>query len=151
MLLVFCHFRETIRGNNFLYHACFLFSLFWEVLDIFLLSHTLTVFKPWFKYFVLFCTASREAAYLHAITAAGVSHAVTASCGEGNLQSCDCDRSLSGTATQKGWTWSGCSSNVKFGTWFSEQFTDARARGNSPRAVMNRHNSRAGRKVCGNV
>ncbi|XP_044183473.1 protein Wnt-3a-like isoform X2 [Acropora millepora] len=100
-----------------------------------------TLFDPILK------RASREAAYLHAITAAGVSHAVTASCGEGNLQSCDCDRSLSGTATQKGWTWSGCSSNVKFGTWFSEQFTDASTKGNSPRAVMNRHNSRAGRKA----
>lgn len=128
-----------------MYHASFLFSLFWEVLDIFFVKRFTCVQN------VLFCTASREAAYLHAITAAGVSHAVTASCGEGNLQSCDCDRSLSGKATQKGWTWSGCSSNVKFGTWFSEQFTDASTKGNSPRAVMNRHNSRAGRKVCGYV
>lgn len=128
--------------------SCFLsFGKCW----IFFLLSALPVFKTRFKCFVLFCTASREAAYLHAITAAGVSHAVTASCGEGNLQSCDCDRSLSGTATQKGWTWSGCSSNVKFGTWFSEQFTDASKKGNSPRAVMNRHNSRAGRKVCGYV
>lgn len=75
-----------------------------------------------------------------------MAHAVTASCSAGDIESCDCDRSLSGV-TQKGWTWSGCSSNIKFGSWFSEQFTDARARGNTPRAVMNRHNSKAGRKV----
>lgn len=91
-------------------------------------------------------SASRESAYLHAITAAGVAHAVTASCSAGNTESCDCDRSHSGV-TNKGWTWSGCSSNIRFGSRFSEQFTDARARGNSPRAVMNRHNNRAGRKV----
>ena len=75
-----------------------------------------------------------------------MAHAVTASCSAGDIESCDCDRSLSGV-TQKGWTWSGCSSNIKFGSWFSEQFTDARSRGNTPRAVMNRHNSKAGRKV----
>jgi len=104
---------------------------------------------PSFENFIplfLASLASRESAYLHAITAAGVAHAVTASCSAGDTESCDCDRSLSGV-TQKGWTWSGCSSNIKFGSWFSEQFTDSRARGNSPRAVMNKHNSKAGRKV----
>ncbi|XP_058962619.2 protein Wnt-3a [Pocillopora verrucosa] len=99
-----------------------------------------TLFDPILK------RASRESAFLYAITAAGVAHAVTASCSAGNTQSCDCDRSPSGP-TQKGWTWAGCSSNIKFGSWFSEQFTDARSKGNSPRAVMNRHNSKAGRKA----
>lgn len=103
-------------------------------------------FQNFFDTLFISAPASRESAYLHAITAAGVAHAVTASCSSGDTESCDCDRSLSGV-TQKGWTWSGCSSNIKFGNWFSEQFTDARARGNTPRAVMNRHNSKAGRKV----
>ncbi|KXJ28076.1 protein Wnt-3a [Exaiptasia diaphana] len=92
----------------------------------------------------------REAAFVHAITAAGVAHAVTDACSSGNIESCDCDRSKSGSSG-KGWTWSGCSSNIKFGEWFSKQFTEARERGNSLRMMMNRHNSRAGRKAIGKL
>jgi len=88
----------------------------------------------------------REAAFVHAITAAGVAHAVTEACSSGNIESCDCDRSKIGSSG-KGWTWSGCSSNIKFGEKFSKQFTEARERGNDLRMIMNRHNSRAGRKV----
>ncbi|EDO43836.1 predicted protein [Nematostella vectensis] len=88
----------------------------------------------------------REAAFVHAVTAAGVAHSVTDACSKGRIESCDCDRNLSGRSS-KGWTWSGCNSNIKFGVWFSKQFTEARERGGDLRQIMNRHNSRAGRKA----
>ena len=94
----------------------------------------------------LISLACREGAFVHAITAAGVAHSVTAACSSGNIESCDCDRSKSGT-TGKQWTWAGCNSNVKFGTSFSKLFTEAQERGNGLRSTMDLHNSRAGRKV----
>ena len=90
---------------------------------------------------------NREAAFISAITSAGVAHAVTSACSSGELTSCDCDRSKAGNS-KRGWMWAGCNSNVKFGTKFAENFVDARDRGNTPRTVMNRQNNRAGRKVC---
>lgn len=90
--------------------------------------------------------ACREGAFVHAVTAAGVAHSVTTACSSGNIESCDCDRSKSGSSGKQ-WTWSGCNSNVKFGTSFSKQFTEAQERGNGLRSIMDRHNSRAGRMV----
>merc|ERR1712025_1331950 len=37
---------------------------------------------------------TREASFVHAISSAGVAHAVTRSCSSGELENCGCDRSL---------------------------------------------------------
>lgn len=94
---------------------------------------------------------TREAAFVHAITSAGVAHAVTRACSSGSLERCGCDRSIQSQISE-GFQWSGCSDNVAYGTAFSKTFVDSRdlrsARsGANARALMNLHNNEAGRKA----
>ena len=97
-------------------------------------------------------TGTKEAAFIHAVTAAGVMHAVTQSCSAGNLTDCSCDMTREGLTNPAGWKWGGCSDNVDYGIWFSRTFVDApeeqlyNATGDV-RALMNLHNNRAGRMV----
>lgn len=95
-------------------------------------------------------TGSREAAFTYAITAAGVAHAVTAACSQGNLSNCGCDREKQGYYNQaEGWKWGGCSADVRYGIDFSRRFVDAREIKKNARRLMNLHNNEAGRKVGG--
>jgi wnt family len=43
---------------------------------------------------------TREASFVHAISSAGVAHAVTRSCSSGELENCGCDRSLRGMSSE---------------------------------------------------
>ena len=43
---------------------------------------------------------TREASFVHAISSAGVAHAVTRSCSSGELENCGCDRSLRGMSPE---------------------------------------------------
>ncbi|KAL4646370.1 protein Wnt-7a-like isoform X1, partial [Arapaima gigas] len=91
---------------------------------------------------------SKEAAFTYAIVAAGVAHAITAACTQGNLSDCDCDREKQGFYDrEEGWRWGGCSADIRFGLDFSKVFVDAREIKKNPRALMNLHNNEAGRKV----
>ncbi|KAK8732073.1 hypothetical protein OTU49_007173 [Cherax quadricarinatus] len=100
---------------------------------------------------------TREAAFVHAISSAGVAHAITRRCSSGELDDCGCDRSVRGV-TQHGFQWSGCSDNIAYGVSLSKRFVDARDRKLvkkkksskhrvSSRALMNLHNNEAGRKL----
>ena len=98
---------------------------------------------------MVLCLGTREAAFVHAISSAGVSHAVTRSCSSGHLDSCGCDRSIQGTSPQ-GFEWAGCSDNIAYGNAFSKNFVDVRERAKGKRAgkaLMNLHNNEAGRRV----
>lgn len=96
----------------------------------------------------IFFLGSKEAAFTYAITAAGVAHAVTAACSQGNLSHCGCDREKQGYHDQEeGWKWGGCSADVKYGVEFSRRFVDAREIKKNARRLMNLHNNEAGRKV----
>ncbi|UYV82140.1 WNT4, partial [Cordylochernes scorpioides] len=93
---------------------------------------------------------TKESSFLHAVTAAGVAHAVTRACSAGRLERCGCDRSVRGT-TPEGYKWAGCSDNVAYGSAFSRAFVDARdiraVRGaKAAWALLNLHNNEAGRK-----
>lgn len=94
-------------------------------------------------------SGSREAAFTYAITAAGVAHAVTTACSQGNLSQCGCDREKQGyhDYQEEGWKWGGCSADVKYGVEFSRRFVDAREIKKNARRLMNLHNNEAGRKV----
>ena len=98
-------------------------------------------------------SGTREASFVHALSAAGVAHAVTRACSSGKLNKCGCDRTIRGPS-KDGFEWSGCSDNIAYGTAFSRAFVDARDRRrsknnkNSGRKLMNLHNNEAGRKVC---
>lgn len=92
---------------------------------------------------------TREAAFVHSISSAGVAYAVTRSCSVGNLgRKCGCDQKYNGMS-EKGWKWAGCSDDIDFGINFSQTFVDARERGrkagNPSRVLMNLHNNNAGR------
>ncbi|XP_070206980.1 protein Wnt-4-like [Littorina saxatilis] len=93
---------------------------------------------------------TRESAFVHAISSAGVGYAVTRACSSGQLRKCGCDRTVRGRS-KDGFEWSGCSDNIAYGSAFSTAFVDARERGqrrkNSSRALMNLHNNQAGRKA----
>ncbi|MPC48539.1 Protein Wnt-7b [Portunus trituberculatus] len=56
---------------------------------------------------------SREAAYTYAVTTAGVTHSVTASCARGNISACGCDERKRGRYSSSGWKWGGCSADIR--------------------------------------
>ena len=95
-----------------------------------------------------FPPGSREAAFTYAITAAGVAHAITAACSQGNLSHCGCDKEKQGFYGRgDGWKWGGCSADVRYGIGFSKVFIDAREIKQNSRTLMNLHNNEVGRKV----
>ena len=92
---------------------------------------------------------TRETAFVHAVSSAGVAHSVTRACSSGELDRCGCDGNVRGQTSQ-GFSWAGCSDNIAFGNAFSRSFVDVRERIKSKqteRALMNLHNNEAGRKV----
>lgn len=132
-------------------------NIFWLDIIIFWSIHFYRF--PWkclwmsYELKTLFYTSgTREAAFVHAISSAGVAHAVTRACSSGQLQKCGCDRTVRGRSPD-GFEWSGCSHNIAYGTAFSKAFVDAREKGkkrkqkNPARALMNLHNNEAGRRV----
>ncbi|PKK29902.1 wingless-type MMTV integration site family member 2 [Columba livia] len=93
---------------------------------------------------------SRESAFVHAISSAGVVFAITRACSQGELKSCSCDPKKKGSARDsKGhFDWGGCSDNIDYGIKFARAFVDAKEqKGKDARALMNLHNNRAGRKA----
>lgn len=102
----------------------------------------------------------RETAFVYAITAAGVTHAVTQACSMGDLLQCGCEATRnrappkppsSSSSSEDGvkWEWGGCGDDVEFGYEKSKQFMDAkRRRGKSDiRTLIDLHNNEAGRLV----
>lgn len=96
----------------------------------------------------LLLAGSREAAFTYAIIAAGVAHAITAACTQGNLSDCGCDKEKQGQYHRdEGWKWGGCSADIRYGIGFAKVFVDAREIKQNARTLMNLHNNEAGRKV----
>uniref|UniRef100_UPI00358DDBC3 protein Wnt-6 isoform X1 n=2 Tax=Myxine glutinosa TaxID=7769 RepID=UPI00358DDBC3 len=100
----------------------------------------------------------RETAFVSAITAAGVTHAVTQACSMGELPLCDCAKPqghLPAAAQREqhpgrgntAWEWGGCGDDVQFGYAKSRQFMDAHWKkgGSDIRTQINLHNNEAGR------
>ncbi|KAI0211050.1 Protein Wnt-2b [Lamellibrachia satsuma] len=93
---------------------------------------------------------SRETAFVYAITAAGVVHAVTKACSRGDIGNCACDPTRRGVSydARGAFSWGGCSDNVRFGRRFTRMFVDAKERRvRDSRGLMNVHNNRAGRRA----
>ncbi|XP_033115266.1 protein Wnt-5b-like [Anneissia japonica] len=99
--------------------------------------------------------ASREAAFTHAISAAGVINSISRNCREGSLQTCGCSRASRPDDLPKEWIWGGCGDNVEYGYQFSKNFVDIREKDSTPqkgsseskRIKMNLHNNEAGRRA----
>lgn len=96
------------------------------------------------------CPGSREAAFVYAISSAGVVYAITRACSQGELKICNCDSHKRGRASDDrgNFDWGGCSDNINYGIKFAKAFVDARERMvKDARALMNLHNNRCGRMV----
>ncbi|GCB72662.1 hypothetical protein scyTo_0006410 [Scyliorhinus torazame] len=92
--------------------------------------------------------SSQEAAFVYAISSAGVVYAITRACSQGDLNSCNCDPRKRGKARDlRGeFDWGGCSDNINYGIKFSKAFVDAKEKKEKDaRALMNLHNNRCGR------
>ncbi|RXN09180.1 Wnt-2b-A-like protein [Labeo rohita] len=92
--------------------------------------------------------SSREAAFVYAISSAGVVYAITRACSQGELKICGCDTHRRGRASDEegDFDWGGCSDNINYGIKFAKAFVDARERMvKDARALMNLHNNRCGR------
>ena len=50
--------------------------------------------------FLIHAIGTREMAFVHAISSAGVAHALTRACSSGELENCGCDRSLRGSSPE---------------------------------------------------
>jgi hypothetical protein len=68
--------------------------------------------------------ASRESAFVRAITAAGVLQAIGRSCRNGDLATCGCSTSKRPDNLNKDWVWGGCGDNVEYGYRFTKSFID---------------------------
>lgn len=92
---------------------------------------------------------TRESAFIHAITAAGLVTAITEACAGGKSTNCDCDNGFKRKPLEATWKWGGCSRDIGFGLRYSERFVDATEVGKkkSARRDMNKHNNRAGREA----
>ena len=78
-----------------------------------------TAFSLWWMVCPVSChvsvSASREAAFAHAIGAAGVVHAISRSCRDGHLSSCGCSRTGRPRDLHRDWIWGGCGDNLEYG------------------------------------
>ena len=91
-------------------------------------------------------TASRESAFVYAITSAAVVHEVTRACSRGELRDCTCDTNPQGKSG-KDFDWGGCSDNIAYGLRFAKLFVDSVEQESDARAKMNLHNNLVGRRV----
>ncbi|EJW73127.1 hypothetical protein WUBG_15965, partial [Wuchereria bancrofti] len=90
---------------------------------------------------------TREAAFVHAISSAGIAYRITRDCSKGLIDKCGCD--LSALKRTDQFNWNGCSDNVRYGVAVSRAFADAAERGKNQtleRKIMNLHNNNAGRQ-----
>ncbi|RWS28927.1 protein Wnt-7b-like protein, partial [Leptotrombidium deliense] len=89
----------------------------------------------------------KEAAFVYAITSAGVVYSTTKSCQNASI-SCECDNSLNANKiTSDDWEWGGCSVSVRHGMRIARKFFDSREIERDHRSWMNLHNNRVGRRV----
>lgn len=107
---------------------------------------------------------TRETGFVNAITAAGVTYAITKACANGSLVDCSCDKAakrykkngkknkLKGMNLPQGeWHWGGCSDNINYGLRKSKDFMDTRYRRKSDmKTLVKLHNYNAGRLAIKN-
>lgn len=93
-------------------------------------------------------SGTKESAYIHALTSAGIAYAITKACSTGRLSSCGCDMSMKESTSNQTQRWSGCSDNVLFGSELARKFVNLRERVNKNRtSLLNVHNNQVGIRV----
>ena len=93
--------------------------------------------------------ATKEAAYVHALSLAAIAHSVAKVCAVGDVTSCSCDTErldLPTPDSQRQYAM-GCSDNVEFGVTFATQFLHKRHLGVGPLQNIERENMHIGAQV----
>ena len=91
---------------------------------------------------------TKESAYIHALTSAGIAYAITKACSTGRLSSCGCDMSMKEKNSNNSIRWAGCSDNVLFGSELARKFVNLRERITKNRtSLVNVHNNQVGIRV----
>ena len=96
---------------------------------------------------VYFAIATKETAFVHAISAAAITHEITYQCKQGKIPGCACAVIKKPNKPGDDWQWGGCSDNVKWGEKETRRFIDKLEKGNDARTAFNLHNNEVGRKV----
>lgn len=94
-----------------------------------------------------FYIATRETAFIHAISAAAITHEVTHQCRQGKIPGCLCAEVKKQRKPTDDWQWGGCSDNVRYGEKETKRFIDRLESGKDARTAFNLHNNEVGRKV----
>ena len=69
-------------------------------------------------------SASKEAAFAHAVASAGVVHSVSRGCRDGQLASCGCSGAKRPKDLKSAWIWGGCGDNIEYGYKYEEEQTE---------------------------
>uniref|UniRef100_A0A182NBQ3 Protein Wnt n=1 Tax=Anopheles dirus TaxID=7168 RepID=A0A182NBQ3_9DIPT len=92
----------------------------------------------------IFKKVYRETAFVHALTAAAITHAVARACAEGKMTKCQCASERKPEATRLAWRWGGCSDNLKHGKRVARNFLELQPKHGDPVGEMLRHDSEVG-------
>ena len=69
-------------------------------------------------------TATKETAFLHAISSAAITHEITLQCARNKIPGCRCGKTKSRKRGNADWQWGGCSDNIKYGEKETRRFID---------------------------
>lgn len=67
--------------------------------------------------------SNKESAFVHALYAGAIGHAVAKACARGQIPDCQCGEQPK--TIEETFVWAGCADNVRFGNWFSRRLADA--------------------------
>ena len=104
------------------------------------------IIKPDISFPRHFLTATRETAFIHAISTAAIIHELTFQCRQGKIPGCGCavKKQRNGNGD---WQWGGCGDNIRFGEKETRRFINILENGYNARTAFNLHNNEIGRKV----
>ena len=93
--------------------------------------------------------ACRETAFIHAITSAGVTFAITENCARGFIKRCHCasEKLKRSRRNSNNWIYAGCQDNIRYGYIKGKMFVDAKETSQDFKSIVNLHNNEAGRLV----
>ncbi|XP_028014110.2 protein Wnt-11 isoform X2 [Eptesicus fuscus] len=93
---------------------------------------------------------TRESAFVYALSAATISHAIARACTSGDLPGCSCGP-VPGEPPGPGNRWGGCADNLSYGLLMGAKFSDApmkvKKTGSQANKLMRLHNSEVGRQM----